>query len=90
MQVELTVPEAGADSLAPDFASRLFNQDATFCVQPGNSGQGFSFGSVNFANKYLRHFNFNVYIASNGGSNTWDSTTSWAADTTWLNAAPWA
>ena len=65
-------------------------QDATFCPTTGNSGQGYSFQSVNYTNKYIRHFNFTAYIASNGGSNAWDSATSWAADTSWLSATPWA
>ena len=67
-----------------------FAQDATFCPTPGNSGQGYSFQSVNYPTKYIRHYNFTVYIASNGGSNAWDSTGSWAADTSWLAAAPWS
>ncbi|GIH15653.1 alpha-L-arabinofuranosidase B [Rugosimonospora africana] len=70
--------------------SSLFNQDATFCPTTGNSGQGYSFQSLNYTNKYIRHFNFTVYLASNGGSNTWDSATSWAADTSWLLASPWS
>jgi non-reducing end alpha-L-arabinofuranosidase len=69
--------------------SSLFSQDATFCPTTGNSGTGYSFPSVNYTNKYIRHFNFTVYLASNGGSNTWDSTTSWAQDTSWLAASPW-
>ncbi|MCX4744717.1 alpha-L-arabinofuranosidase B [Kitasatospora sp. NBC_01287] len=67
----------------------LFAQDATFCPQTGQNGQGYSFQSVNYPDKYLRHFNYTVYTASDGGSNTWDSTTSWADDTSWLTAQPW-
>jgi len=67
-----------------------FAQDATFCVQPGNNGQGDSFQSVNFTTKYIRHFNFTAYIASDGGSNAWDSATSWADDTSWVVSSPWA
>jgi hypothetical protein len=76
--------------LNPNDGSSQFAQDATFCVQPGNSGQGDSFQSVNFTNKYIRHFNFTAYIASDGGSNAWDSATSWADDTSWAVASPWA
>ncbi|HST65634.1 MAG TPA: alpha-L-arabinofuranosidase B [Mycobacteriales bacterium] len=68
----------------------LFAQDATFCPQAGNSGQGWSFRSTNFPDRYVRHFNFTVYIASNGGANAFDATGSWAADTSWLRANPWA
>jgi hypothetical protein len=70
--------------------SALFGLDATFCPTAGNSGQGTSFRSVNFADRYLRHFNFTAYIASNGGTNAFDATASWAADTSWLRATPWA
>jgi hypothetical protein len=31
-----------------------------------------------------------VYIASNGGSNTWDATNFWSDDTSWVVSAPWA
>jgi hypothetical protein len=70
--------------------SALFSQDATFCQQPGNSGQGVSFQSVNFTDRYLRTFNNVLYLASNGGSNAWDAATGWAADTSWFVATPWA
>jgi non-reducing end alpha-L-arabinofuranosidase len=76
--------------LQPSDGSSLFAQDATFCPQSGNSGQGYSFQSVNYPTKFLRHYSYTVYIASNGGSNTWDATGAWAADTSWVVAAPWA
>ena len=75
--------------LQPDDGSTLYSQDATFCPQPGNSGQGMSFQSVNFAGRYLRTFDSTVYLASNGGTNPWDTGTSWADDTSWLVAQPW-
>ncbi len=40
--------------------------------------------------EYLRHYNYNVYIASDGGSNTFDSATSWTDDVSWAVTAPWA
>jgi hypothetical protein len=70
--------------------SSQFVQDATFCQQPGNSGQGSSFQSVNFPTRYLRHYAFTAYIASNGGSNTFDSSNLWADDTSWTIGQPWA
>ncbi|NUR03566.1 MAG: hypothetical protein HOY79_45775 [Streptomyces sp.] len=76
--------------LQPDDGSTLFSQDATFCRTPGNSGQGISFQSVNFPTKYIRSFNDTVYLASNGGTNAWDTATSWADDSSWTAAAPWA
>ena len=78
--------------LQPNDGSTLFATDATFCPGPGNSGQGTSFQSVNFTGRFIRHFNFTVYLASDGppGTNPWDTATSWADDTSWLVAAPFA
>ena len=45
---------------------------------------------MNFPDRYIRAFNSTVYLAANGGANPWDTTTSWAADTSWLVAEPWA
>jgi non-reducing end alpha-L-arabinofuranosidase len=46
--------------------------------------------SGNYSNKYIRHFNFTGYVASDGGSNAWDATGLWSNDTSWLAASPWA
>jgi hypothetical protein len=73
----------------PMDGSALFRADATFCPQAGRSGQGTSFASFNFPTRFIRHFNNNVYIASNGGSNNFDSATSWAADVSWAVSSPW-
>ncbi|WP_433306594.1 alpha-L-arabinofuranosidase B [Actinoplanes sp. CA-030573] len=69
--------------------SSLFAQDATFCPQAGQNGQGNSFMSNNYSSRYIRHYNNNVYIASNGGSNAFDSSTSYADDVSWVVTAPW-
>ena len=69
--------------------SALFSQDATFCPATGNSGQGTSFQSVNYPGRYIRAFGNFVYLASDGGSNAWDTSASWAADSSWLVAQPW-
>ena len=76
--------------LAANDSSTLFAQDATFCPQTGHNGQGYSFQSDNYPTKYLRHYNFTAYVASDGGTNAWDSATSWSDDTSWLVAQPWA
>ncbi|GAA0612786.1 alpha-L-arabinofuranosidase B [Streptomyces crystallinus] len=75
-------------SVSADTGGASFAQDATFCATTGNSGSGSSLKSVNFPTKYIRHYQYAAYIASNGGPNTWDSTTSWAQDTSWLTATP--
>jgi hypothetical protein len=73
----------------PMDGSALFRADATFCPQAGMSGQGTSFASFNFPTRFIRHFNDSVFIASNGGDNTFDTTTSWAADVSWAVSSPW-
>jgi hypothetical protein len=67
-----------------------FQQDATFCAQPGlNGGSGnVSLESVDYPGYYWRHYAEAVYIATNGGGNTWDATGSYNADATWNNASP--
>ncbi|MFJ1755372.1 alpha-L-arabinofuranosidase B [Kitasatospora sp. NPDC088134] len=67
----------------------LFKQDATFCLQAGHSGQGYSFQAANYPNRFLRHYTYTGYVAGDGvGGNAWDSAGSWSADTSWLTAAP--
>jgi hypothetical protein len=63
--------------------------DATFCARTGHTTAGVSFESYNFPGRFLRHSESAVYIAANGGPNPWDSTTSWAPDTTWQVTRPW-
>ncbi|MBM0225039.1 AbfB domain-containing protein [Micromonospora sp. ATA51] len=77
-------------SLQPDDGSTLFSQDATFCQVAGNSGQGVSFQSVNYSTRYLRAYNGGVYLAGPPGTNEWDTSVSYADDTSWLAASPWA
>ncbi|GAB3970433.1 alpha-L-arabinofuranosidase B [Actinoallomurus acanthiterrae] len=76
--------------LSADDGGSTFAQDATFCPTSGNSGVGHSFQSVNYPTKYIRHYSYTVYVAGDGGSNSWDSTSSWAQDTSWLTASPWS
>ena len=62
---------------------------ADFCPQAGQSGQGTSFASFNFPTRFIRHFNNQLFIASNGGTNAFDATASWAADVSWVVSTPW-
>lgn len=43
---------------------------------------------MNYPAKYVRHYGYTGYLAGNGGANGWDSTVSWAQDTSWLTATP--
>jgi non-reducing end alpha-L-arabinofuranosidase len=78
--------------MQPFDGTALNRSDATFCSQAGNSGAGagYSFQSKNYPTKYIRHYYYTSYVASNGGSNAWDSTSAWAQDTTFLVTQPWA
>ncbi|MFF7973970.1 AbfB domain-containing protein [Streptomyces sp. NPDC007905] len=64
--------------------------DATFCPWTGKSGTGTSFASYNYPTRYPRHYNLNVCIASNGGSNAFGSGTSWSDDVSGAVSPPWA
>jgi non-reducing end alpha-L-arabinofuranosidase len=75
--------------LDPDDGSSQFADDATFCMKPGNSGQGHSFQSVSYPSMYIRHYDWVLYIASDGGSDAWDNSYLWPDDSTWLVSAPW-
>ena len=72
--------------LEPNDGTTLFANDATFCPRAGNSGSNYSFMSYNYSYKYIRHYNYIGYVASDGGSNTWDASSLWYEDTTWAVA----
>jgi non-reducing end alpha-L-arabinofuranosidase len=74
----------------PMDGSTLFREDATFCPETGKNGQGYSFRSYNYPTRYIRHYDNTVYIASDGGSNAFDSSTSWTDDVSWDVTQPWA
>lgn len=61
-----------------------FAQDATFCPQTGLNGQGSSIRSWSYPTRYFRHYEEVVYIASEGGPETFDSTTSYNDDVSWV------
>lgn len=61
-----------------------FTQDATFCPENGLSGQGTSLRSLNYSDRYWRHFNAVCYIASNGGPHDFDSSVSYKDDVSFV------
>jgi hypothetical protein len=75
--------------LNPNDGSTDFAEDATFCVRPGNSGEGYSFESFNRPSLFIRHFEFVGFIASNGGQFPWDASSKWHHDTSWTVIQPW-
>lgn len=64
--------------------TKQFHEDATFCPQSGLSGQGDSIRSWSYPTRYFRHYSNVLYVASNGGVDTFDSTTSFNADVSFL------
>jgi hypothetical protein len=54
------------------------------------NGQGFSFRSLKYPNKYIRHYDSRGFIASKDGSNPWDTTALWRDDVSWIVSSPWA
>ena len=76
--------------LEPDDGSAQFAEAATFCVRPGNSGEGYSFAALDQSSMFIRHFDFVVFIASDGGQLPWDAATLWHDDTSWTIIRPWS
>ncbi len=72
----------------PNDNSALFRADATWCTQAGTGGVRLS--ASNYPGQYLRHRNAELWLATPGGPNAWDSPQSFTEDTTWSVDAPWA
>ncbi|RSL60676.1 putative alpha-L-arabinofuranosidase B [Fusarium sp. AF-6] len=70
--------------------SKLFHEDATFCTQAGLNGQGNSIRSWSYPTRYFRHYNNVLYIASNGGVHTFDATTLFNDDASFVIGAGFA
>ncbi|KAE8345163.1 Arabinosidase B [Aspergillus arachidicola] len=64
--------------------TKQFYEDATFCPQAGLNGQGNSIRSWSYPNRYFRHYENVLYVASNGGVQTFDATTSFNDDVSWV------
>jgi hypothetical protein len=82
--------QAGAIYQQQNDNTGQFASDATFCPTPGRSGHAISLASYANPALFLRHYNGHLYIASNGGPDPWDTTTSWSDDTTWTPTPAWA
>ncbi|KAL2826229.1 alpha-L-arabinofuranosidase B-domain-containing protein [Aspergillus cavernicola] len=70
--------------------AKQFYEDATFCPQVGLNGQGNSLRSWSYPTRYFRHYNDVLYAASNGGVHTFDATTSFTDDVSWVINAGFA
>ncbi|MEU6533648.1 AbfB domain-containing protein [Streptomyces sp. NPDC046928] len=67
----------------------LYRADATFCPVRGADG-GVRLSAYNFPEQYLRHYNAELWLATPGGTHTWDNPALFTQDTTWAVEAPWA
>jgi non-reducing end alpha-L-arabinofuranosidase len=78
--------------LEPNDGTTQFALDATFCPRAGNSGSNYSFMSYNYSYKYIRHYDYVGYVASDGvfSSNAWDAASLWDEDSTWAVTSPWS
>jgi len=67
-----------------DDGTKQMHEDATFCTQVAlNGGTGTSsIRAWGYPTRYIRHYDNLGYIASNGGPDTFDATTSFNADVT--------
>lgn len=64
--------------------SKQFKEDATFCPQSSLNGQGISIRAWGYPTRYFRHYTNLLYVASNGGVNTFDAATSWNDDVSFV------
>ncbi|MFJ4369138.1 AbfB domain-containing protein [Streptomyces chartreusis] len=67
----------------------LYRADATFCPVPAANG-GVRLSAYNFPEQYLRHYNAELWLATPGGTHTWDNPSLFTEDTTWAVEAAWA
>lgn len=75
----------------PFDGAALNRSDATFCPQPGRSGNGNSFAALGYPTKYIRHYYGKVYIAGDGDSGkAWDAKALWSDDASFVIGLPWS
>jgi hypothetical protein len=77
--------------LNADDSTKQFYEDATFCPMASlNSAGTNSIRSWSYPTRFFRHYENVLYVASNGGVDTFDSTTSFNADVSWVITTGWA
>lgn len=64
--------------------SKLFSEDATFCIQTGINGQGSTIRSWSQAARYWRHYDARVHISYPGGNNDYDNKNSFNDDASFV------
>ena len=64
-------------------------EDATFCTVSAVGG-GVRFAAYAFPNRFLRHYDAQLWIADGLGGDAWNTGNSFADDIRWAVEAPWA
>ncbi|KAK7021153.1 alpha-L-arabinofuranosidase B domain protein [Favolaschia claudopus] len=70
--------------------SKQFKEDATFCPKVGLNGQGNSIRAWGYPTRSFRHFNNSLFVASNGGPNTFDAASSYNDDVSFVVSTAFA
>ncbi|SER17360.1 Glycosyl hydrolases family 2 [Lentzea xinjiangensis] len=73
--------------LATNDNTDIFRRDATFCAQQGTGGVRLE--SFNELGTNMRHYQEEVWVASNGGAHAYDNPASYSQDVSWAVSAPW-
>ncbi|KAI1319413.1 Arabinosidase B [Xylariaceae sp. FL0255] len=71
---------------APD-GTKQFNEDATFCPMAGLNGEGNSIRAWGYPTRLFRHYDNILYVASEGGVDTFDATASYNDDVSFVVSA---
>ncbi|KAI1259045.1 Arabinosidase B [Xylariaceae sp. FL1019] len=77
-------------TLAANDGTKQFHEDATFCPKAGLSGTGSSFLAWGYPTRFFRHYDNVMYIASQGGVDTFDATGSYNADVSFVVSSSFA
>ncbi|ROO60981.1 glycosyl hydrolase family 2 [Micromonospora sp. Llam0] len=75
---------------SPDDGTALLRADATWCARRGLTGSGVSLESYNYPGSFLRHYAAEIWLSDGADGPSWNSPTSWAADSTWQVGPAWA
>ncbi len=73
----------------PPDGSSLFRDDATFCTQAGVNGS-VRFSALKFPDRFLRHYDSEVWISDGRGGSNWNTASGYDADSRWSVDSPWA
>lgn len=70
--------------------TKQFYEDATFCPLAALNGEGNSIRSWSYPTRFFRHYSNVMYIASEGGVDTFDATTSYNDDVSFIISSGFA